>query len=136
VIFFLENNELGVGEYRKLCADKKIAAVVEHDKQNLKSYLLGEIDTCPQIDTIITINAAATSSSAVMSGSALETPSVAGVQSTTSAGQSSVPSTTSDKVSQEKRQRHAGGAAMDQSTPRSVHDGSSSHRGLPSHISR
>jgi hypothetical protein len=35
-----------------MCFERKIVAVVEQDKQNLKNYLTGEIDTCPQIDLI------------------------------------------------------------------------------------
>jgi hypothetical protein len=50
VIFFLENVDLPVAEYRKRCLTLKVAGVVEQDRQNLKSYLTGEIDSCPQID--------------------------------------------------------------------------------------
>ena len=41
---------MGLSDYRKLCTEKQIVAVVEQDKNNLKSYLTGEIDTCPQIN--------------------------------------------------------------------------------------
>jgi len=34
----------------------KITAVVEHDRQSLKNYLTGIIDTCPQIDQQMIIN--------------------------------------------------------------------------------
>jgi hypothetical protein len=34
----------------------KITAVVEHDRQSLKNYLTGIIDTCPQIDPQMIIN--------------------------------------------------------------------------------
>jgi hypothetical protein len=46
----MENSELGVAEFRRLCVQNRITAVVEQDKPVLKSYLTGEIDTCPQLD--------------------------------------------------------------------------------------
>jgi hypothetical protein len=58
IIFFLENNELAVGEYRRLCIDRKIGAIVEQDRVALKSYLTGEISSCPQIDVTTTQGAA------------------------------------------------------------------------------
>lgn len=50
VIFFLENADTGVGEYRRMCVEMRTTAVVEHDKKTLKEYLTGVIDTCPQLD--------------------------------------------------------------------------------------
>lgn len=53
VIFFLEHIHTNVSEYRKLCSEKLITAVVEQDKQNLRNFLLGNIDHCPQIDLTV-----------------------------------------------------------------------------------
>jgi hypothetical protein len=50
VIFFLENVEVGVAEYRRLCVENRKSAVVEQDKSDLKKFLTGVIDTCSQID--------------------------------------------------------------------------------------
>ena len=111
VIFFLENNEIGVGEYRRLCAEKKITAVVEQDKQSLKSYLLGEVDTCPQIDLSMLSSSSATTSAT--SAVSLDTQITQSASSSSTTGQhKSSTSTTqlpaiSEKELQEKRQRHA-----------------------------
>ena len=50
MIFFLESNSSGEVEYRNLCREKKITAVIAADRGSLKSYLIGEIDSCPEID--------------------------------------------------------------------------------------
>lgn len=52
IIFFLENIDCAIGEYRRLCLDRKIVAVVEQDRASLKGYLTGEISTCPQINVV------------------------------------------------------------------------------------
>lgn len=49
-MFFLENADSTIANYRRLCVEKKITAVGELDKANLKAFLTGELDTCPQID--------------------------------------------------------------------------------------
>lgn len=50
IIFFLENSDMTVAEYRRKAVESRIFAVVEQDRQALKNYLTGVIDTCPQID--------------------------------------------------------------------------------------
>lgn len=50
VIFFLENADVALSEYRSKAAALNITAVVIADKQNLKNYLCGIIATCDQID--------------------------------------------------------------------------------------
>jgi hypothetical protein len=50
VMVFFENAELHVQAYRRMCVELRIAAVVEQDKQALKGYLTGTVDTAPQID--------------------------------------------------------------------------------------
>ena len=50
VIFFLENADLPLSEYRQKVQDARVTAVVVQDQSNLKKYLTGEIDHCEQID--------------------------------------------------------------------------------------
>ena len=114
VIFFLENNEIGVGEYRRLCAEKKITAVVEQDKQSLKSYLLGEVDTCPQIDlSMLSSSSAATSATTAGVSSDTHVQSAQTASSSASTAQHNLSTIAtqlpviSEKELQEKRQRHA-----------------------------
>jgi hypothetical protein len=101
VLFFMENADMGVAEFRRLCVEKRITAVVEQDKQALKSFLLGEIDGCPQID----VNLAAEQQQAVSSAQAPRSTSV------------SSGGTMSLEDMQEQMHRHA--ALMDQSMQRS-----------------
>eukprot|EP01039_Chlorochromonas_danica_P004799 gene4799-5262_t len=50
IIFFLENAQLPIAEYRRKAVENKITAIVEQDRNHLQKYLTGEIDSCPQID--------------------------------------------------------------------------------------
>eukprot|EP01036_Dinobryon_divergens_P022673 gene22673-30954_t len=50
IIFFLENVETPVAEYRRNAMSSKLTAVIEQDKTDLKNYLTGAIESCPQID--------------------------------------------------------------------------------------
>lgn len=51
IIFFLENVNTPLAEYRKLAFKARhVAAIVQADIKNLKSYLTGVIDDCEQID--------------------------------------------------------------------------------------
>lgn len=50
LVFFYENVDVTIGEYRKKVIQAKLTAVVEPDRVNLKDYLLGNIESCPQID--------------------------------------------------------------------------------------
>jgi len=50
IIFFLENADIGLSEYRQKAQAAGIIPVVIQDKENLKKYLTGVIDTCEQID--------------------------------------------------------------------------------------
>jgi hypothetical protein len=98
VIFFLENAELSIAEYRrKIVHRKDIIAVVVEDTENLKNYLTGVIETCPQLD----YTAAALSSSAAAGGSI-----------DTSAASKEAPDISIEQL-KEQRERHA--ALLDQS---------------------
>ena len=98
VLFFLENADRGVAEFRRMCVEKRVTAVVEQDKQSLKSYLTGEIDGCHQLD----LTAVAVPSQVTQQVSAA------------TAGTSSTRYT--QKEMQEHRDRHA--ALIDQSVQR------------------
>jgi hypothetical protein len=50
VIFFLENANLQISEYRAKVNAAGVTAVVVLDSPNLMSYLTGQIETCDQID--------------------------------------------------------------------------------------
>lgn len=50
VIFFLENADISLADYRRKAVEKRVKAVIQQDSDNLKNYLTGVIDTCPQID--------------------------------------------------------------------------------------
>lgn len=50
VIFFLENMDLSMQEYRKKVVSSRVTAIVEADKQDLRDYLLGTTSTAKQID--------------------------------------------------------------------------------------
>lgn len=117
----MENNEIGVGDYRRLCAEKKIAAVVEQDKQSLRSYLLGEIDSCPQIDLSGSNSSLATS--APVDNASSSTNHITESHIINASLPSSAASVTlqshlaiSEKELQEQRQRHA--ALIDRSIQR------------------
>lgn len=52
-MFFLENFELSEPEYRKKTFERRqdnISAVVKSDRNDLRNYLTGAINTCSQID--------------------------------------------------------------------------------------
>lgn len=46
----MENVEISNVDYRRKAVEKRVKAVIQQDRDNLKNYLLGVIDTCPQID--------------------------------------------------------------------------------------
>lgn len=50
VIFFLENADISLADYRRKAVETRTTAVVEQDRQALKNYLTGVVETCPQID--------------------------------------------------------------------------------------
>jgi len=50
IVVFLANADLADGDYRKKVLEMRVTAVVGQDRQPLKNYLSGLIDTCPQID--------------------------------------------------------------------------------------
>lgn len=50
VIFFLENAQLPLGEYRRKVVESKVAPIVEQDRGPLQKYMTGELDSCAQID--------------------------------------------------------------------------------------
>lgn len=50
IVVFLANADLPDAEYRKKALESRVTAVVGQDRQPLKSYLSGAIDSCPQID--------------------------------------------------------------------------------------
>lgn len=50
VVFFIENSELPIAEYRRKVLTAKVVTVVEKDSKDLKEYLTGIIDSCPQLD--------------------------------------------------------------------------------------
>jgi hypothetical protein len=98
VIFYLENADATVAEYRRKVVTMRCTAVVEHDKASLKDYLTGLIDSCPQLD----FAAAVASAASYNTNAAAETEAAAPAVPLISA-----------KEMQEQRQRHA--AIFDQS---------------------
>lgn len=50
IVVFLANADVADADYRKKVLEMRVTAVVGQDRQPLKSYLNGTIDTCPQID--------------------------------------------------------------------------------------
>ena len=50
VLFFLENMDLSMQDYRKKVVSSRVTAIVEVDKQDLRDYLLGTTSTAKQID--------------------------------------------------------------------------------------
>lgn len=50
IVFFLENADGSFAEYRRKAVQHRVTAVVEQDRKQLKSYLSGELESCPQID--------------------------------------------------------------------------------------
>lgn len=106
VLFFMENAEMGVAEFRRLCVEKRITAVVEQDKQALKGYLLGEVDSCPQID----LNVAAEQQQAASTSS---TTAPHGARAT------NLPASGTISAEDMQAQMHRHAALMDQSMQRS-----------------
>lgn len=59
IVFFLENIELSEPEYRKKSFERRddnISAVVKSDRNDLKNYLTGVVNTCTQIDQQMSAN--------------------------------------------------------------------------------
>lgn len=50
VIFFLENSDASIADYRRRAFEAKATAIIEQDRVSLKDYLAGTIDICPQLD--------------------------------------------------------------------------------------
>lgn len=50
IVVFLANADLADADYRKKVIETRVTAVVGQDRQPLKSYLTGAIETCSQID--------------------------------------------------------------------------------------
>ena len=59
VIFYLENTDASVAEYRRKVVTMRCTAVVELDKASLKGYVTGAIDSCPQLDFAAAVASAA-----------------------------------------------------------------------------
>lgn len=53
VIFYLENANLQISEYRAKVNAAGVTAIVVQDSPHLMQYLTGQIDTCEQIDQSI-----------------------------------------------------------------------------------
>lgn len=98
VIFYLENADVSVAEYRRKVVTMRYTAVVEHDKASLKGYLTGAIDSCPQLDFAAAVASAASYDASVTQRAESAAP--------------AVPLISSQEM-QEQRQRHA--AIFDQS---------------------
>ena len=98
VIFYLENADVSVAEYRRKVVTMRYTAVVEHDKASLKGYLTGAIDSCPQLDFAAAVASAASYDASVTQRAESAAP--------------AVPLISSQEM-QEQRQRHA--AKFDQS---------------------
>lgn len=90
VIFFLENAEQSVADYRRETVKQRLTAVVEADKASLKGYVTGSIETCPQLD----LAAASAASYTAAAAQVAEASAPAGPQ-------------ISAEELQEQRQRHA-----------------------------
>lgn len=72
IIFFLENAEMSVADYRRKAVENRITAVVEHDRHALKDYLTGVVETCPQIDLTAAAEFARSSATALSNSSITE----------------------------------------------------------------
>jgi hypothetical protein len=83
-------------DYRRKALEKRVKAVIQQDKENLKNYLTGVIDTCQQIDQSKIVPISITES-----------------LHTSSTSIDSVPKDISLEQLQEQRERHA--AMIDQS---------------------
>ena len=59
MIFYLENAEASVAEYRRKVVTMRCTAVVELDKASLKGYVTGATDSCPQLDFAAAVASAA-----------------------------------------------------------------------------
>lgn len=91
IIFFLENAEMSVADYRRKAVESRITAVVEHDRHALKDYLTGVVETCPQIDVTAAAEFARSSATAL---------------STSSTAENAHPQITLENM-QQQRERHA-----------------------------
>lgn len=94
-MFFLENVNISLGDYRrKVVESRAVVAVVANDIQNLKDYLTGKIDTCPQLDLSSTTTASLASTQPVIADSTAKPASV------------QIPQISHEQM-QEERQKHA-----------------------------
>ena len=98
VIFYLENADASVAEYRRKVVTMRCTAVVELDKASLKGYLTGAIDSCPQLDLSAAVASAASYNASIAQEAEQAVP---------------VVQLISAQEMQEQRQRHA--AIFDQS---------------------
>ena len=92
VIFFLENADNSVADYRREAVKHRLTAVVQADQAALKGYVTGALETCPQLDL-----AAAAASVASYSTAAAKV---------TDTSASAAPQISAEEL-QEQRQRHA-----------------------------
>ena len=49
-MFFVENVDAPLADYRRKAVESKVTAVVGQDRPALQNYMLGNLETCPQID--------------------------------------------------------------------------------------
>jgi hypothetical protein len=89
ILFFLENADASIADYRKEVVKQRVTAIVEADKAALKGYVTGAIETCPQLDL-----AAAVASRTAAAAHEVEASAPAGPQ-------------ISAEELREQRQRHA-----------------------------
>jgi len=108
VIFYLERVDKGVAEYRRLALFAKLQAITVTDSENLKDYLTGKIDTCPQLD------AAKAAESIAAAAAASKTAEREALEAKGSTSMSQIP----QEQRQELQKRHA--AILDQSIQRST----------------
>ena len=100
---YLENCDKPFKDYRKLCVIKKITGISLQDRNVLKDYLTGAIDTCPQLDLEFAAKSLATDEVADLSGNPADVD-------TTSA-----PQLSTEEIQEQKKRR---AALIDQSIQR------------------
>ena len=90
-MFFLENANAKVADYRRKVVTERLTAVILVDQADLKGYVTGAIETCPQLDLAA---AAASAASYTAAAQVAEASAPVGPQ-------------ISAEELQEQRQRHA-----------------------------
>ena len=116
VIFFMQNTQMPIVEYRRAVVKERCVPVLEADKESLLSYLTGDVDSVPQMDpkkaaeviALYATNASTDAASAELESSARASSKQAGkkrAESMDVVKESIVPAKTDDEKARDRKRK-------------------------------